>query len=489
MKLRNPTQPWERRHLAGELPGLLKRETPAGSRRSRGSVLIIVLWVSLGLVSIALYFANSMTYELRASDNRVSGLAADQAIEGAARYVSYALSLYATNGAVPVNTQFSCAAVPVGDAKFWLIGRDPAASLSSSAPTEPYFGLVDEASKLNLNNANTNALSYLPNMTVDFAQAILDWRGTNGVISLDYSMLGYYPKYAPFETVDELRLVYGADVSMLAGDDINRNGVLDANETDSTGMGELNSGLFEYTTVWTREPNFHSDGSSLTNVNTANQATLQTLLQNAGVGNATGLAQSLYRSISGGGTGAATPCNNILDFAFRCQSLGVSEADFNKIYNNVTTSTNTYFRGRVNVNTANADVLTALFIGLNPNTINEQTASGAAQTLITYRKQNPGNINTVWWLMDALGNNTPVIAALRSSTANSGGGYVTTKSFQFTADIAAVGPFGRGYRRVKFIFDTSEGTPIILYRQDLNRLGWALGDKTRQTLLANNTSQ
>ncbi len=46
----------------------------------------------LGLVSIALYFANSMTYELRASDNRVSGLAADQTIEGAARYVSAVLT-------------------------------------------------------------------------------------------------------------------------------------------------------------------------------------------------------------------------------------------------------------------------------------------------------------------------------------------------------------------------------------------------------------
>ena len=41
---------------------------------------------------------------------------------------------------------------------------------------------------------------------------------------------------------------------------------------------------------------------------------------------------------------------------------------------------------------------------------------------------------------------------------------------------------------MKFIFDTSEGTPIILYRQDLSRLGWALGDKARQTLLANNTT-
>ena len=479
MKLRNPNLPLdERREKALVFP----------KRREGASVLIIVLWVCIGLVSIALYFANSMTYELRASDNRVSGLTADQAIEGAARYVSYVLSIYATNGAVPVSTEFANEAVPIGDAKFWLIGRDPDAGISGTAPTDPTFGLIDEGSKLNLNTANTNVLSYLPNMTADFANAILDWRGTNGIVSLDYATLGYYPKYASFETVDELRLVYGADVSLLAGDDVNRNGVLDANETDSTGMGQLNSGLFEYTTVWTREPNFHADGSSLTNVN-GSQQTIQTLLENAGVANASTVARSIYNYVhgTGGGGAGATPFNNMLDFAYRCQANNwMSEADFAKIYNNVETTNTTYFRGRVNVNTAGADVLTALFMGVN-NNINEQTASGAAQTLITYREQNPGNINTLWWLMDALGNNNQIINALRTSTANSGGGYVTTKSFQFTADIAAVGPFGRGYRRVKFIFDISDGTPKILYRQDLSRLGWALGEKARQTLVATDT--
>ena len=128
MKLRNPILPPDGRR--GKAPG-------SPERREGASVLIIVLWVSIGLVSIALYFANSMMYELRASDNRVSGLAADQAIEGAARYVAYALTLYATNGAVPVNTEFACAAVPIGDAKFWLIGRDPDAGLSGTIPTEP----------------------------------------------------------------------------------------------------------------------------------------------------------------------------------------------------------------------------------------------------------------------------------------------------------------------------------------------------------------
>ena len=452
---------------------MLKVERPPHAQS--GSVLIIVLWVAIGLVSIALYFANTMTYELRASDNRVSGLTADQAIEGAARYVGYVLQNYATNGAVPMTNEFACEAVPIGDAHFWLIGRDP----SSQNPTEPAFGLVDEGSKLNLNTVNTNVLSYLPNMTEDFADAILDWRGTNGIVSLDYASLGYLPKSAPFETVDELRLVYGATIDLLAGDDLNRNGVLDANETSSAGAGQMNYGLLEYSTVWTREPNFHSDGTSLTNVNTASQQAIQTLLQADGVSSATSMATSIHTSIHPGGVGLNN-CNGILDLAVRCRNFGMSAADFAKIYYDVTTSTNTYFRGRVNVNTANADVLTALFEGLD---VDDQTAAAAAQSLLTYREQNVNNgtLNSIGWLIDALGNNSPVITALQH------GDYVTTRTFQFTADIAAIGPFGRGYRRVKFIFDTSEGSPIILYRQDLSRLGWALGEKVRQTWVANGT--
>ena len=69
---------------------------------------------------------------------------------------------------------------------------------------------MDEGGKLNLNYVSTNVLQYLPNMTMDFAEAIMDWRGTNGIVSLDYASLGYAAKNAPFETVDELRLVYGA---------------------------------------------------------------------------------------------------------------------------------------------------------------------------------------------------------------------------------------------------------------------------------------
>ncbi len=235
-----------------------------------GSVLIIVLWIAIGLDRIALYFANSMTYELRAkSDNRASALATEQAIEGAARYVSYILATYATNKA-RCRPRTCTSAQPCRS-----VTRDSgssAATRPAHPSAEPYFALIDEGAKLNLNSANTNVLSYLPNMTTDFAQAIVDWRSTNssGTYALDYAQMGYAEKEAPFETVDEeLRLVYGATMELLAGDDLNGNGVLDANETNSTGSSGVNHGLLEYTTVYTREPNFQADGTTLTNVNTA----------------------------------------------------------------------------------------------------------------------------------------------------------------------------------------------------------------------------
>jgi hypothetical protein len=80
---------------------------------------------------------------------------------------------------------------------------------------------------------------------------------------------------------------------------------------------------------------------------------------------------------------------------------------------------------------------------------------------------------------DALGQDYPDDLAFLEA-----GDYITTQSYQFTADIAALGPYGRGYRRVRFVFDMSSGTPQIIYRQDLSHLGWALGNEVRQNWLS-----
>jgi hypothetical protein len=140
--------------------------------------------------------------------------------------------------------------------------------------------------------------------------------------------------------------------------------------------------------------------------------------------------------------------------------------EFALIATNITVSTNSFIQGRVNINTAPAAVLACL-PGIGPE---------LAQQLIAYRRQNTGQLNSIAWIVDALGQGGST--ALQSLAA---GDSITTQSFQFTADIAALGPFGRGYKRVKFVFDVSSGTPQIVYRQDLTHLGWALGKDVRDT--------
>jgi hypothetical protein len=63
-------------------------------------------------------------------------------------------------------------------------------------------------------------------------------------------------------------------------------------------------------------------------------------------------------------------------------------------------------------------------------------------------------------------------------------GYLTGQSYQVSADVAAVGRHGRGYRRERVVIDTSDADKgaQIIYRRNLAPLGWALGRDVRQTL-------
>ncbi len=450
----------------------------AGRPRQRGSVLVIVLWIALGLVTITLYFANSMSSELKASDNRVCGLAAEEEIEGAARYVSAVLLTLSTNGAIPDPTMYRSAKVPVGDGYVWLIGRDT--NLVQRGPFQPYFGLVDEGSKLNLNTASSNVLQWLPRMTADLLESMTDWRSTNGGSSESFYAMqrpAYQCKCAPFETLDELRLVYGADMFMLYGDDSNLNGALDAGEIDDDQNGVLDPGLLEYLTLYSREPNTQSDGSARINVAdlTASTAQLRTLLEtNFNSGRANEIMARLGLAGGGGGGGGpgggpgggATPVQpkSVLQF-YRLS--GMTSDEFAQVADAFTVASGSTVQGRVNVNTASAAVLACLLGG----------DTAAAQQMVAYRQGNSGNLTSVAWVVDALGqSNSEALTALE------GGDYITTQSYQFTADIAAVGPYGRGYRRVRFVFDLSDGTPRIVYRQDISSLGWALGSEARQDL-------
>jgi type II secretory pathway component PulK len=438
-------------------------------------VLVVVLWITAGLTALILYFAASMGLELRASANRASDMAAGQAVEGAARYVGWALANFATNGMMTTNSQFVCEALTIGESRVWILGRNPAAS--ETGLNQVAFNLQDESGKLNLNRANSNALSMLPGMTTELAASVVDWRSTNGSMSLGYASLGYQAKWSPFETVDELRLVEGITLDHLFGDDRNLNGILDPEERSLTGSLFSTPGLLDTTTVFSREPNFHADGTLLTNVNT--RAQIQGLLESSfGTGRSQEILTRLGFTQGGGqggaggqGGGAAAPnFPSVLRFYL---TSGLSQDDFERIAPELCVTTNSYTYGRVNLNTANATVLTALFVGVG---LSQDASSSAATTLVRYREQNSSSLNSIAWMVAALGRDHQVVTTL------AGRDLLTTRSFQYGADVVAVGPLGRGYRRVKFIFDISDGVPKIIHRQDLSRLGWALGDRVRQQI-------
>jgi type II secretory pathway component PulK len=154
---------------------------------------------------------------------------------------------------------------------------------------------------------------------------------------------------------------------------------------------------------------------------------------------------------------------SVLEFYLRS---GMTLDEFAQIADYLAPTTNTL----VNVNTASQYVLECIpGIGVE-----------FAAQLVSYRESNPSQLTTVAWVAEAMNSDTNAIAA---------GPFLTTRSYQFSADIAAVGRHDRGYQRVRYVFDTSEGSPIIVHRQDLSHLGWALGKDTRTELLASKERQ
>jgi hypothetical protein len=174
------------------------------------------------------------------------------------------------------------------------VGRGDDGSLAAR------FGVTDEGGKLNLNalmsfdagdgstpNAGGKvlvaALSKLPNMTPDIANAIADWLDGDdvpregGAESEAYQGLGspYKAKNGPLNSLDELLLVQGVTPQLLYGDDTNRNGKIDGNEQGS------DLGWAEFLTVYGRELNVDSTGTVRIYLNGDDLTVIQQQLVNA----------------------------------------------------------------------------------------------------------------------------------------------------------------------------------------------------------------
>jgi hypothetical protein len=153
---------------------------------------------------------------------------------------------------------------------------------SSAGMLASVLTAVDDSSEsedeVTSDNIAVSLLLTLPSMTEDVADAILDWLDEDedvrpyGAEAEYYTTLPtpYVPKNGPVLSVEELLLVRGVTPTLLFGADVNRNGVLDADEQQRFGVTVETAGSLgwaAYLTVHGSEASKRRDGSFRVNVN------------------------------------------------------------------------------------------------------------------------------------------------------------------------------------------------------------------------------
>jgi type II secretory pathway component PulK len=423
-----------------------------------GTVLIVTMWIVLVLAGLVLVFSRSMRVEAIASANYITSLQAEAVTRGAVQFVLSQLK--SNEGSLQLEGEDLYADVKVGDGSFWILRPNLDDDRTYS------FGIQDEASKINLNSAPMEMLLKLPGMTAELAAAIIDWRDADSEVSpggaeSEYYLLlpdPYYCKDAPFETVEELLLVKGASRDLLYGEDTNRNGVLDSNENDADESeppdnkdGKLDRGLLDYITVYTREPNVSQSGERRINVNDVRGNGLRDLLREV-------IKEDKFFQVMDQVRGGR-PFRNIIDFYFR---TGLEISEFQQIADRLTTTENESIVGLINVNTASRAVLLCL----------PELEESDVDALIAKRASSGTDLSSIAWVAEALPQEKAVAI----------GGYITTRSFQYSADIVSVSGDGRAYKRNRIVLDTRDNAVRFLYWKDLTSLGWPLDPEIISTL-------
>lgn len=418
------------------------------TRPRRGSVLVLALTVMIVLTSLVLMMARTARGEAVASANYLAQLQADAAARGAIEYLRTTLAN--TSGTLPDDSGIYSENQQVSQGYFWLLKHDTA-----NTGTKTYtYGITDEAGKLNVNSADIESLSKLPNMTSELAAGIVDWRdaddtpGAGGAESQYYLMQPkpYNAKNANFESLEELLLVKDITPTLLFGSDTNRNGVLDATDFDPanpTGkISQYDGGIADFVTVFSVEPNTDSSGQARVNINNpAQRPQLGDVLRTVG---------------------APLPppgrvYENVIDFYY---ATNLPLDQFKKIVDRLTTSGGQTNVGLVNLKTAPREVLAAL----------PQMTDADASAIISRRES--GGLTDL----------ASMTEALTREKATAIGGRVTLKSYRCSADIVACSTTGRAFKRYQAVFDTRTTPVKVIYVRDITNLGWPL-DSTILTQL------
>jgi len=462
----------------------------------RGVVLVAVMWLLIVLAALTIVLSHTVRVELQISSNAISRAQADAVELGAENFVLSQVDYSnTTNAGDPILiTNVDCEARQVGDGYFWIL------TPNVDDPLNYYYGITDEAGKINLNTATVAVLQQLPGMSdgdnTTIPASIVAWRGngklpaagTTPALSTNadenyYMSLPvnpYHCKNCAFESVDELLLVKGMTpdptngpgqvlnwVDPLYGYDLHHAGWLSQDDLDSSAGNQFDAtqggglGIAPCVTVWSAEPNTSITGTARVNVNGTNTTALRTALATTiGAARVTTIINTTTRG---------RPFQNMVDYFVRS---GMTATEFSGVADLLSATPVTggggaaggataTTAGLININTASETVLSCL-PGLTDADV---------QALVTKRESGIDISNVSW-----------IIGAISQAKAVAIGSLITTRSFQYSADIVAVSGDGRSFKRVRIVVDNQASPPKILYRKDLTSLGWPL-DPDIQTQL------
>ena len=448
----------------------LRRQSESHVRRRRGAAFIIALLVTTMLAGLVLIFARSMKGSAEASRSEEGRAHAQWIVRGALEAVCDDLALAIQNGEPPRLTTVGVQAQPLGEGLYWIIGRAKQTDDVGAGPEDVAFGLVSEAGKLNLNQAEGSELRELPGMTDSLVQT-LDQYINREQDADEPGQEQAENSRVTLQTVDELLRVPGFTAEILDGEDANRNGVLDPNEDDGdaslpadNGDGRLDRGLRDFVTVYSREANTSNAGQPRVFLNRGGQ----------------GLGELLQASVEEDRYGQLVstippnrPFQNVLDFFVRG---GLEPEEFAKLHDKVTVDGNETMAGRIDVYAAPPEVLDA----------EARLEPGDGALIVAARPQLEGTEapGDFAWLIEAIGQERAVAA----------GRALTHRSLQFSVDILATDRRGRGFVRQRYVIDClplvrgEAAGPRVLMMQDLTSLGWPL-DPEILTALRQGSSQ
>lgn len=376
------------------MPRRTRQSSARSTTRRLGSATIVVLW-SIAIASIIVATTQLVTWRTATlgytSLGRVQARWAARA--GVERII--ATLAYNTENADPEDPM----------ALFRDLEYDWAGSLETGSWDIRHAeeglelkGPLDLHSKLNINLANKIQLLEIADMSIDTADAILDWRDEDDEVQgigaerdfYEGRDLGYFPRNGNFKSIAELELVAGAWPEFVRGEDWNLNDRLDSNEDDGDLAtpdddldGELDPGWAGYLTARSVDaptglsglPRIDlrdSSSDELMDVLEVDQAQAEALLQYAGGENAnlgallivelgeltgaesTSNSPSTGRSRGGRNASSAPAVEPLSDDQLRRIFAECTLTDY---------SGPTPPPGRVNLNTAGPEVLRIIFEG------------------------------------------------------------------------------------------------------------------------------